>query len=510
MPKDLCALIGPNGAGKSNILRALQVLLGETYPSERSFDKDDFFQKDQNKEIRIRIWFSDPLKEVKLTPFGSRGKVAVAITSLELTHTKDPTVSFPTQFTAYDAHGNKYWASGEVKNQISFIYIPSERELNKEMTISQWTLIGKIMKKINENFRANPDPTTKLSEVETNFRASMKKPQSILESDFSTDLTYLKFKDEFTKICGSDTQGLSGGFKLGLEIYDPLFYYKTVQITGIEDGGEFNALELGSGVQNLILISLFKTYAHLMKQNAILAIEEPEIYLYPQAQRQLYKNMRSMTEEHTDGTTKTQVFYTTHNPNFVSAQRATEIELIHKDSDTGTYVLGKDGTVTDTFLRSRKYQIYSHFNTERNEIFFANKIVLVEGPSDKILISKLCENTWNINLDQKGVALTECGGKTGVAYFVGVCKLMGMNNYFAMWDEDSESSSTLPILQKVLEDGNGCQLESNLEVYINNNCDEKINTAGNKIANADVWAENVEPGLIPENLNKVRDFILSI
>ena len=45
----------------------------------------------------------------------------------------------------------------------------------------------------------------------------------------------------------------------------------------------------------------------------------------------------------------------------------------------------------------QKHNIYTHFNPERNELFFARKALLVEGDSDKILFSTLCENKWNIN-----------------------------------------------------------------------------------------------------------------
>ncbi|NJL96502.1 AAA family ATPase [Candidatus Gracilibacteria bacterium] len=36
-PSELCALVGANSSGKSNILKAINILLGETYPTERAF-----------------------------------------------------------------------------------------------------------------------------------------------------------------------------------------------------------------------------------------------------------------------------------------------------------------------------------------------------------------------------------------------------------------------------------------------------------------------------------------
>src|SRR5690348_3413231 len=56
----LNALVGPNNAGKSNILRALNIILGETWPS-RPFSDKDFFNHDLTRDIQIQVFFSHPL-----------------------------------------------------------------------------------------------------------------------------------------------------------------------------------------------------------------------------------------------------------------------------------------------------------------------------------------------------------------------------------------------------------------------------------------------------------------
>ena len=56
-PGGYCVLIGENNAGKSNILRALNLVLGESWPSERSFTEDDFFNRDTENDIVIQVFF---------------------------------------------------------------------------------------------------------------------------------------------------------------------------------------------------------------------------------------------------------------------------------------------------------------------------------------------------------------------------------------------------------------------------------------------------------------------
>ncbi len=331
----------------------------------------------------------------------------------------------------------------------------------------------------------------------------MKSPRKILESDFGTEdeVTYAKFKKVFIDTCSEMAGGLADSFELDLEIYDPLFYYKTVQIIGNEIKRSFNIQDLGSGVQNLVLLALVRTYASLFKGKVVLAIEEPEIFLYPQAQRHLYEHFRKLA--YSDDGKSTQIFYTTHNPNFIDAYYANEIEILRKPEGKGTISSEKDTTyLTEETAEKEKFRIYTHFNSERNELFFAHKIVLVEGESDKILWTTLCEQRWNIKLNKEGVSIIECGGKGGVNYFVGVCYLMGLQNFFAIWDQDNDDDYNPR--KDWLSDLNakGLEIPGNLEKFL------KLPEAKNsqKVKNAYEWAIN-QLNSIPTKFEVVKNFL---
>jgi len=501
-PAGLCALIGPNSVGKTNILRAIDILLGETYPTERAFKKEDFLNEDIDKTIFIQVDFAESLGKFKLTSKDSRQKESCSPTSLRITHTKNPQEYFRTQFTAITEDEKEYWGNGDVRESVPFLYIPSERNLERQMTTSQWTLLGKILYKINENFSQRVEGE-KLNEREKKFREAMQQPRAILESDFDdSDITYARFKREFITICSEMTGGLADSFELDLEIYDPLFYYKTIQIIGNEVEGRFNIQELGSGVQNLVLLALIRTYASLFKGKAVLAIEEPENFLYPQAQRHLYEHFRALA--YPNEGKSTQIFYTTHNPNFVDAYHAYEIEILRKPDNDGTINLKKDKEyLTPEVAEKEKFRIYTHFNTERNELFFAQKILLVEGDSDKILWTTLCEKRWDIALNKNGISIIECGGKGGVNYFIGVCNLMGLQNYFAIWDHDSkEEYKPRKDWLNETKDNKGIEIPENLENFL------KLleGKDANKVKNAYEWAID-EDNEIPNLFLKVKNFL---
>lgn len=59
-PASLCALVGENNVGKSNILRAVNIILGESWPSERAFGPEDFHNHDTSRPILIEVWRDKP------------------------------------------------------------------------------------------------------------------------------------------------------------------------------------------------------------------------------------------------------------------------------------------------------------------------------------------------------------------------------------------------------------------------------------------------------------------
>lgn len=62
-PNNYCALIGENNAGKSNILKAINLVLGETWPTDRTFTEEDFNDYNTENDIVIQIYFDSTIDE---------------------------------------------------------------------------------------------------------------------------------------------------------------------------------------------------------------------------------------------------------------------------------------------------------------------------------------------------------------------------------------------------------------------------------------------------------------
>lgn len=488
-PKNLSALLGPNSTGKTNVLKAIDLVLGEGWTTKAKVARELF--NDPSQSIEIEITFKSP---VKILEGGYQG-ADLEVTSIKLEMSLTPELSAKTTING----GSTFYAQDKFKKLCHFIYIPSQRDLADQMRVSNWTILGKMMKEIHSNYISTY--TGGEAQLKNDLKDKIQPAKDFIENDFDPNMiTFRKFVDSFKRHCQKNSIGLANKFDPELNIYNLNWFYKTLQIQVTETGDRvFDAEDLGSGLQNLILISIFQTYAELMGGKVIFGIEEPEIFLYPQAQRALYESFQELSKE-------TQIFYTTHNPNFVSAHRAHELEILQKTETDGTFVTEKDNTViTADFLKEKEYQVYSHFNPYRNELFFAKKILLVEGASDKILFETLSKEKWGLDINKEGISIIECSGKTGVLYFTGVCKLLGLN-YFSVWDKDGEVTPS--VLGETLMSFRGVELDQDLEGVLKNKYSSLTfsTDSSKKIKQAYDWAITTSDW--PTEFDSVKSFLM--
>lgn len=140
--------------------------------------------------------------------------------------------------------------------------------------------------------------------------------------------------------------------------------------------------EAGSGVQSGVLLAL-----HRLEQRAtenpdvqfILAVEEPEAFLHPQKQKELYKNVRSAQSNNL------KIIVTTHSPYIVAETPFTQLGLVRKEGEHSALHIPDVETARDG-------EMFDAYSSEVNNLlFFADKVVLVEGESDQRVIKLLLE-----------------------------------------------------------------------------------------------------------------------
>jgi predicted ATP-dependent endonuclease of OLD family len=124
-----------------------------------------------------------------------------------------------------------------------------------------------------------------------------------------------------------------------------------------------------------------KAFEERRKEGAIFLIEEPEMFLHPHMQRSLYSTIRNIGKTN-------QVIYITHSPHFVTIPEFDEIRII-KRGVNGTEV-AKSSMKCDEKLKEK---FRKELDPERNELFFASKILFVEGDTERLALPTYFQET---------------------------------------------------------------------------------------------------------------------
>ncbi len=407
-PKPLCALIGENNAGKTNIISALNILLGETWPSERSFSDTDFY-KGTHESIEISIWFDDYLSfKSKETGYKEVPIMAFHLTSIQ---------GGRTEFKVESLNDVRYYGNNDIRGQVPLIYMDVHRNLEKQLTMSNWTLLGKILKHIDDDFKSE---STRVNNLKTKLTEVFEMLKTERFCEFESLL-----QSNITDQCG----GLPPNLAIEFNVYDPLNYYKSLQLLAKENGYLLQATDLGAGMQNLILLALFRVYASLKKSDAIIAIEEPEIFLHPHARRVLYNLMNELSK------IGSQIFYTTHSSSFIDVANYETICIIRKNDSEGTKCYQTESVFAEKDEK-KEFEILTQFDPERNEMFFAKKVLLVEGDTEKYVYPIIAQK-MGFDLNKECASIVECGGKDGICLFASVLNAFKIP-YIVVHDKDTD------------------------------------------------------------------------
>jgi predicted ATP-dependent endonuclease of OLD family len=142
----------------------------------------------------------------------------------------------------------------------------------------------------------------------------------------------------------------------------------------------------------------------------VFAIEEPELFLAPQAHRYLRRIFRRLVEH------GNQVVFTTHAPGLLSVAALDEVTLVSRDELGVTAVERLRPIDVDDAFR-----VMCEFDAERAELFMSRCAMLVEGMTEKLAFPFVFRALGH-DADREQISVVECGGKSNLPLFVEICK----------------------------------------------------------------------------------------
>lgn len=146
----------------------------------------------------------------------------------------------------------------------------------------------------------------------------------------------------------------------------------------------------GGGIQSCF--NLTATAFSNPEQLGIFALEEPESHSHPELQRRLFSTVRELS-------TEVQVFIATHSAIFVDRSLPGSLFVVKRGAD-GTHMERTEGVV----------EVLREIGARPSDLFFANRVLFVEGPSDKIAIEAIARGA---KVDLAGVQVIAAEGKGG-------------------------------------------------------------------------------------------------
>ena len=167
----------------------------------------------------------------------------------------------------------------------------------------------------------------------------------------------------------------------------------------------FEIEQNGLGFNNLIYMAVVLSELTKNPESCYrgLIVEEPEAHLHPQLQAVLLQYLQSI--QAVDGEKPVQLFVSSHSPNFASIANLDSLVCL---VDTGSEV--------ESFLprsiyfdKGKREKLERYLDVTRAEIFFARRVIFVEGAAELMLVDALAKR-MDCNLRQQGVSLISVEG----------------------------------------------------------------------------------------------------
>jgi len=143
---DINALIGANNSGKSNIMRALNIVLGERWP--QPFDPEDYHNFNTSEPIVIETRFTTPIQNA---PSYAPSDVWGFQLSCDGGKPEFVALDIDGEVMTYGLQNRPVNVTNVMRDDVALLYLGLDRQSNQVVKSSKWTLYGKLLQHIEKN-----------------------------------------------------------------------------------------------------------------------------------------------------------------------------------------------------------------------------------------------------------------------------------------------------------------------------------------------------------------------
>ena len=443
-----CVLVGKNNAGKSNIFEAIGLLFGPKNPRYLQLEEDQYNDPSQPIIIEAELvglnWndgkalgLSDRqcgqlMKEGKNVET-SPGCITFRFTCPPVAEVsdspEDDDESAKQTFQVFLANRYEVKRNEELrKAAVKHLLIPPVRSHSDLLSPSTWTEYGRFLREV-----------------------LVESPQSKKLAKIIEDAT-VQLRDLLRNKAAKLTQTAKAtsyvdaiDFQLTKE-GNPVELLRNLSLTVTYGGRTDDISQVGTGTQSAVIIGVLELSLRHRASHGIrlFCVEEPELFLHPHAQRYVADLLREIAEEE-----NSQVIMTTHSAAILANTDILDVVRVERKDDNGTQCR----RVPSDYQPIEKSQRI--LTTETCEMLFADKVVLVEGPSEAILLPRIAKvlaktrDSREFSFDYQNISVIDVGGKNNFKVYSDLLTHFGID-WLVITDRDALRGNSLQPFKRLV------------------------------------------------------------
>lgn len=326
---------------------------------------------------------------------------------------------------------------------VQWVFVPAVKDASIEQTEARNTALGKLLERtVRSRVTFDAEMRQLREAARDGYEKMLAAQQSALDeisSSLATRVADWAHPDASVKLVWREDP------KGSIKIEEP-----SAWIRAGESGFEGDLARFGHGLQRCYLLALLQELAQSggsQGPRLILGCEEPELYQHPPQARHLADVLSALSRK------DTQVVVTTHSPLFVTGENFETVRLVHRSGGSPATV--RRATLGDVALRLKEItgidykrsegaqaKLHSALQPHMSEMFFASRLVLVEGIEDVAYVAASLTLTgrWE-QFRRKGGHIVPTGGKGKMPWAGVVAEQLGIP-HFIVFDADGDKVGT--------------------------------------------------------------------
>jgi putative ATP-dependent endonuclease of OLD family len=475
-------IVGRNDVGKSSILHAVAIFL-----DERTIEKSDFHSEaGEQDNIEVEVAFTEIEEVAKLQLQRKRLLSSKSCLVLKKIYDRSPKLK-SIMINAYDFTDSdlqNLWSKkekelNEVGERFGLTFTPSGRSITNESKIEALVNYAQTHEVPEDDTWFEPDKellkellgylpkftlfpselnlATELSNFQTPFQ------QMIADAIDLDETTKKGFEEKVERAVSDAIQAIETNLREQTDsvtrlVPKPEFQWKKLVSLDIDTEDRFGTRvplsSRGLGVRRLLMVAFLKYMAEKgTEMPRIYAIEEPETYLHPKAQRDLIEAFRMLKAK------GSQVIITSHSPVFAAEASQEDIILVcrgacHADVTQGD-VVSSESIVQELGI------------LPRDSVAGYAACVFVEGPADQVFfetVSRKLHEAGKVRADlgTARIGIVPVGGNNLKFFVEKELILKRLNRQFAVVVDSDKTHQTDQVGQRLLRWKQTCEQEGGM------------------------------------------------